>query len=193
MRFLEITTDGHLFFTEWFRRGYDVPPYTTLSHTWEQGQEVTYDGSTNGRAMGKKGYDKMRFLKMRCQRDGLKYFLIDTCCLIKEARCYVLLSDVLHGKPKSESSENMGASWVPAFEKFKWFTRGWTPQELIAPKSVEFSSRDWRRLGDKSSLEKYIFKTTSIPPRALQGAPHQFRVEERIFWAEHRRTRLPQD
>jgi hypothetical protein len=79
-------------------------------------------------------------------------------------RCYALLSDVLHGKPKAESSENMGASWVPAFENSKWFTRGWTLQELIAPKSVEFFSRDWRKLGNKSSLEKYICKTTSIPP-----------------------------
>jgi hypothetical protein len=84
MRFLEITTDGHLFFTEWFRRGDDVPPYAILSHTWEQGQEVTYDDWINGRAMGKKGYDKSRFLKMQCQRDGLKDFWIDTCCLIKE-------------------------------------------------------------------------------------------------------------
>jgi hypothetical protein len=213
MRLLEITIDGQFFFTEWFRRGDHVPPYAILSHTWEQGQEVTYDDWINGRAMDKKGYDKIRFLKMQCQRDGLRYFWIDTCCLIKEdpdehdyalssmfrwyhnaTRCYVLLSDVLHGKPEAESSENMGAIWVPAFEKSKWFTRGWTFQELIAPKSVEFFSRDWRRLGDKSSLEKYICKTTSIPPRALQGAPlYQFRVEERIFWAEHRQTRLPQD
>jgi hypothetical protein len=88
--------------------------------------------------MGKKGYDKIRFLMMQCQRDGLKYFWIDTFCLIKgdpdehhdalssmfrwyqnATRCYVLLSDVLHGKPKVESSENIEASWVPAFEKSK--------------------------------------------------------------------------
>jgi hypothetical protein len=63
-----------------------------------------------------------------------------------------------------------------------------------SPKSVEFFSRDWRRLGDKSPLEKYICKTTSIPPRALQGTLlYQFRVEERISWAEHRQTRLTQD
>jgi hypothetical protein len=107
-------------------------------------------------------------------------------------RPFFNVPDVLHGKPKAESSQNMGASWVPAFEKSKWFTRGWTLQELIVSKSVEFFSMAWRRLGDKSSLEKYICKTISIPPRALQGAPlYQFRVEQRIFWAEHRQLDFP--
>jgi hypothetical protein len=213
MRLIKITTDDRLVFTERFSRGYDIPPYAILSHTWEEGQEVTYDDWINGRAMSKKGYEKIWFVKRQCQLDDLCHFWIDTCCLRKEdpdehcdalssmfrwyqnaARCYVLLSDVLYGKRKADSCDDSDAHWIPSFEKSRWFTRGWTLQELLALESVKFFSRDWRRLGDKSSLEEYISKWTKIPPQALQGVPRsQFLVEDRISWSKHRQTQLPQD
>ena len=56
------------------------------------------------------------------------------------------------------------------FRKSRWFTRGWTLQELLAPRSVEFFSREGNRLGDKTSLERQIHKKTGIADSALRGA-----------------------
>jgi hypothetical protein len=67
------------------------------------------------------------------------------------AKCYVYLSDVstVLGK-RDHSSQRL---WESDFDRSQWFTRGWTLQELLAPSSVEFFSRDGMRLGDKQSLE----------------------------------------
>ena len=65
------------------------------------------------------------------------------------ARCYVYLSDV-------QAAELQHNAWQDDFRNSKWFTRGWTLQELLAPKSVEFFSSDGIRLGDKISLEGEI-------------------------------------
>jgi hypothetical protein len=61
------------------------------------------------------------------------------------AKCYVFLTDVSkHGGDENEDSR---------FQKSRWFTRGWTLQELIASPLVEFFSLEGDRLGDKKSLE----------------------------------------
>ncbi|KAF2186892.1 kinesin light chain [Zopfia rhizophila CBS 207.26] len=76
----------------------------------------------------------------------------------------------------------------------RWFTRGWTLQELLAPASVEFFSREGQRLGDKRSLERQIHEITGIAISALQGTPlSQFGVDERFKWAEGRQTTREED
>jgi len=67
----------------------------------------------------------------------------------KAAMCYVYLADVwieLQTNPFLKS-------WEAAFGSSRWFTRGWTLQELIAPLLVEFFSSNGNRLGDKKPLE----------------------------------------
>jgi hypothetical protein len=84
--------------------------------------------------------------------------------------------------------------WESALRASRWFTRGWTLQELIAPASVEFFSKDWERLGDKKSLERLICEITGIPSRALRGSPlADFSVTERMLWAETRQTTREED
>jgi len=103
-------------------------------------------------------------------------------------KCYVYLSDV------STSTSNINAEmcqsmWEADFRKSRWFTRGWTLQELIAPASVEFFSRQHQRLGDKISLEPLIHKITGIQIDALRGhSLDQFSVEQRMAWAANRET-----
>ena len=76
----------------------------------------------------------------------------------------------------------------------RWFTRGWTLQELLAPSTVEFFSKEGTKLGDKSSLAKEVHEVTGIPCSALQGDPlSDFTVNERISWNEHRVTKIPTD
>lgn len=80
------------------------------------------------------------------------------------------------------------------FGKSRWFTRGWTLPELLAPRVVEFYSLDYIRLGKKHSLEKQISERTGIPTNALQGmALARFSVEERFSWVKERQTTEVED
>ncbi|KAF1810203.1 hypothetical protein P152DRAFT_460706, partial [Eremomyces bilateralis CBS 781.70] len=99
------------------------------------------------------------------------------------------ISDVSTGK-HTRSSEVL---WESAFRQSRWFTRGWTLQEILAPRSVEFFSRDGKRLGDKESLEQQIHKITGIAIDALRGHVSQFSDNERMSWAEKRETTKEED
>ena len=82
----------------------------------------------------------------------------------------------------------------PAFRQSRWFARGWTLQELLAPISVEFFSRERRKLGDKRSLRQQIHEITGIPHAALMGtALSQFSDRERFSWIQCRKTKVEED
>jgi hypothetical protein len=108
----------------------------------------------------------------------------------RAVRCYVLLSDVSVGE--LQRGENFDV--VEAFKDSKWFRRGWTLQELIAPSSVVFYSKEGNRLGYKRGLEGAVAAVTKIPIMALQGVKlSHFSKQERFSWAEHRITTVPED
>jgi hypothetical protein len=93
-----------------------------------------------------------------------------------------------------ESTNASARSWEPAFRHSRWFKRGWTLQELLAPRSVDFFDSDGIRLGDKESLEQVLHEVTMIPPHALRNAPlGEFSVEERMSWAKDRETKRGED
>ena len=107
------------------------------------------------------------------------------------AKCYVYLSDVSVGDDDNNQSQR---AWESAFRKCRWFTRGWTLQELLAPASVKFFSREGELLGDKKSLERQIHEITGIPIEALRGSPlSNFSVDERMSWAAKRETKRKED
>jgi tetratricopeptide (TPR) repeat protein len=212
MRLLERSRDGELSLTEDLI-GDNIPLYAILSHTWGPStEEVTFEDLVDGTGKDKAGYDKIRFCEEQARCDGLRYFWVDTCCINKSnnnelseainsmfrwyrdaARCYVYLSDI-STTGREQNGEQSEPLWEPAFRASRWFTRGWTLQELIAPKSVEFFTRGGQRLGDKISLEQQIHKITGIAVLALQGTPlSQFEVDERLKWAETRQTTREED
>ncbi|KAF2452262.1 NACHT domain-containing protein [Lineolata rhizophorae] len=187
-----------------------IPRYAILSHTWRaDAEEVTFEDLTNGTGKNKAGHEKIWFCGEQARQDGLQHFWIDTCCIDKAnkaelsqaiqsmfrwyrnaARCYVYLHDVT----VATDEEANPPLWESAFRKSKWFTRGWTLQELLAPSTVEFFCRERRKLGDKTSLTQHIYEVTGIPHSALQGAPlSQFSVKDRLRWSEHRQTTRPED
>jgi hypothetical protein len=85
-------------------------------------------------------------------------------------------------------------TWEPTFRKSRWFTRGWTLQELLAPASVEFFSKDGERIGDKKSLGRHISEITGIPIRALQETSlSSFSITERMAWQDSRNTTRQED
>jgi tetratricopeptide (TPR) repeat protein len=84
--------------------------------------------------------------------------------------------------------------WEASFRESAWFTRGWTLQELIAPVSIEFFSRQGQRIGDKASLDQLMHEITGIPLAALRNCPlDQFSTSERRRWAENRTTTEEED
>jgi hypothetical protein len=103
-------------------------------------------------------------------------------------------SSHVSGFPPDRNDEQNTQPWESDFPRSRWFTRGWTLQELLAPTSVEFFSRERKRLGDKSSLRQQIHEITNIPASALEGNPlSYFGVKERLQWVEHRQTKLEED
>jgi hypothetical protein len=190
-----------------------IPPYAILSHTWgADAEEVTFADLARGGGKHKPGYEKIRLCGKQAQRDRLQYFWVDTCCIDKSdkaelslairsmfrwyqnaTKCYVYLSD-LSAKNKEAGDLSTEFTWEPAFRSSRWFTRGWTLQELLAPSVVEFFSQEWERLGDKISLNSLINKTTGIPHQVLEeGTFSQFDVNERLRWKGDRKTKLRED
>jgi hypothetical protein len=211
MRLLELKNHGEFSLTKDLIG--NILPYAILSHTWgADTEEVSFKDLMDGAGKSKPGYDKIRFCGEQARRDGLQYFWVDTCCIDKSnntelseainsmfrwyrnaAKCYVYLRDV--SRPASDANDKSSQlPWEPALRKSRWFTRGWTLQELIAPTSVEFFSKDGERLGDKRSLERHIHEITGIPIRALQGSPlSNFSITERMSWTKKRETTREED
>jgi hypothetical protein len=187
-------------------------PYVILSHTWTHSQEVTYQDLISGGGKSKTGYNKIKFCGEQATKDGFLYFWVDTCCIYKSnpnelatainsmfrwyrnaKKCYVYLADV--STPGDDADlQAYQTIWEAAFRKSRWFTRGWTLQELIAPDIVEFFSKEGRLLGNKTSLEMPIHEITGIPFKALQGNPFSdFNIDERREWAAERQTTEQED
>jgi hypothetical protein len=137
---------------------------------------------------------------------GHSYIWIDTCCIDKTSSselteainsmyawyrdasvCYAFLADVPH-------DEDLDAT-DSLFRKSRWFKRGWTLQELIAPRVVLFLSAEWQFLGTKSSLAELISDVSGIDYMIL----HYLRpiesvsVAERMSWASDRETTRVED
>lgn len=111
----------------------------------------------------------------------------------RASRCYVYLSDVVVPEEVADA-EAFWITWGEAFRRSRWFTRGYTLQEMLSPASVEFFSKDGKRLGSKFSLEWEIYEITKIPMRALRGQDLTgFSVEERMSWSANRTTTLKED
>jgi hypothetical protein len=155
----------------------------------------------------KAGYKKIRYACFQAIMDGHTYLWVDTCCIDKSssaelteainsmfrwyqnaAICYAYLEDVVN-----DSEGGLGD-----FGSSKWFTRGWTLQELLAPEEVKFFGPGgllWTLLGTKSTLAKKITSTTGIDQASLlvPDQLNQKSVAQRMSWAAKRRTTRPED
>ncbi|KAI6089337.1 heterokaryon incompatibility protein-domain-containing protein [Hypoxylon rubiginosum] len=134
----------------------DRPKYAILSHTWGK-KEITFQDLSQPYHQQRPEYAKIEGCCRQAIRDNYTYVWVDTCCIDKSssaelseainsmfawyrdaAVCYVYLVDVPTGQdPFAEDS---------AFRKSRWFKRGWTLQELLAPSLLEFYDMEWDRL-----------------------------------------------
>ncbi|KAI0182907.1 heterokaryon incompatibility protein-domain-containing protein [Xylaria flabelliformis] len=182
--------------------------YVILSHAWEYGEEVQFDEFKNRTAKKKRGWDKIRKLCQLAKGEGYQFAWCDTCCINKTSSaelteainsmfpwyaaadiCYVYLADYDHSNPDSE----LRAS--------RWFTRGWTLQELIAPAEVRFYDASWITIGSKATLSKEISDITGIKEYILRALNDQnledflsqVPIAARMSWAARRETTRIED
>jgi hypothetical protein len=176
-----------------------TPKYAILSHRWES-EEVTFQDMSALKLLGKKGYGKIQSAAWHARMKGLDYLWVDTCNIDKNSSselsesinsmyrwyaeaeiCFAFLADVeIHQQEISSSV---------------WFTRGWTLQELIAPRNLIFYDRNWVFLGTKQHLADYLSQVTGIDRKVLVGRhpPASCSVAQRMSWAAKRQTERIED
>jgi len=197
---------------EEFDRDSSAPPYAVLSHTWGE-EEVTYKDMRKRRAIAesKEGFRKINFCAQQAREEELNFIWVDTCCIDKSssaelseainsmfrwyqnaAVCYTYLSDT-PAQPAQGSSES-GDVWTRRFQTAHWFTRGWTLQELIAPKSLVFYSQEWSKIGTKEDLAIKIEACTGVPLDVLVNRDlSSSSVAQKMSWAAQRSTSRTED
>lgn len=183
-----------------------VPPYAILSHTWGQ-QELDFrrfqELSGQEREAVKSGHSKIGQVCRIARQHGHGHVWVDTCCIdrsstadmseavnsmyryYQEAQvCYVYLAD----------ATRRGKEFL---RKCRWFRRGWTLQELIAPQRVAFYDQAWEHCGDKTDpgLLQLISSITSIDESVLENLESvtSFPVSKRMSWAADRSCSRQED
>ncbi|KAJ2897138.1 uncharacterized protein MKZ38_004956 [Zalerion maritima] len=194
MRLINVDTlELELFF------GDNTPPYAILSHTWEAGEVTFQDWQNPQESSRQAGCAKIKGACEQTREYGLSYLWVDTNCIdktssaelseainsmfgwYKEAKiCFAYLVDI-------EGDEDFGRS--------RWFTRGWTLQELLAPTQIFFFNRDWRVIGTRDNLSQLISIITRIRPEYLRGDGSFFNatVATRMSWMANRTATRQED
>jgi hypothetical protein len=205
MRLLRIEEDGSVSLDEYAEE--DQPRYAILSHRWGQNhQEVTFKDMVDNTGRDKKGFEKIRACGEQAKRDDYDLFWVDTCCIDKSSSaelsesinsmwryyrdsgvCYAYLDDVQDGLEVPNTETALAAS--------KWFTRGWTLQELLAPSRLVLYNHEWKVIGTKDELADEISKITNINSEYLSTntSLHRASVAERMSWASTRKTTRLED
>lgn len=200
MRLLRFDDWGQLSLVEFTG---NIPPYAILSHTWgPDAEEVTYEDIIHNTGHDKIGYKKILFCGSQASKDGLQYFWVDTCCIEKKSSakltesinsmfewyrravvCYVTLEDLA---PSCVLTREL--------ERCRWFERGWTLQELLAPKHVQFYDSTWIYIGSRHSLVGLISRITGIAYEFVtDGALASASVATKMSWAAQRETKRIED
>ena len=146
----------------------------------------------------------------------LRYAWIDTCCIDKKSSselseainsifdwyrkaelCLAYLDDVTLSNDAERdllrhdlNAVGRNDEFTQQFIHYRWFTRGWTLQELLAPHYLIFYDRRWRRIAKRREVSFLIQAATGIEPHELE--PDKFQsasVARRMSWAAKRKTR----
>ncbi|TFK85737.1 HET-domain-containing protein [Polyporus arcularius HHB13444] len=186
--------------------------YAILSHVWDEHEQSFQDTAALRAQCADTGSNprdfsspKVQAACMLAERHGFSWLWIDTCCIDKmssaelseainamyayyahAAVCYAYLRDV------RRTDVNVNDL---TFDRSRWFTRGWTLQELVAPEEVVFLSREWEVVGTKADLAALVAWITGIPAPVLRLEERIWdrSVAQRMSWAARRETTRPED
>jgi hypothetical protein len=188
-----------------------VPPYAVLSHTWTD-EELTFQEMLVQTQVTKrkKGYAKVKRCASICQQENIQHVWIDTICIDKASSaelseainsmwkwygnaivCYAYLEDI---PALFESGRGRWSKRIGDLDQSRWFKRGWTLQETIAPKKMVFFSQGWDVIGTKASLIQELAYITRIDPGVLRsGNTSTASIAQRMSWAANRETTRIED
>ncbi|KAI6002305.1 hypothetical protein F5J12DRAFT_906395 [Pisolithus orientalis] len=113
-------------------------------------------------------------------RDGYTWLWIDTCCIDK--RSSAELSEAINSMYRWYRNSQMCYVYLN-----DWFSRGWTLQELVAPKEAEFFNKSWVSIGIKQDLTSLLEDITRIPEKSVRAVAHI------MSWAADRKTTRVED
>lgn len=186
--------------------------YAVLSHTWGE-EEVSFQQYSTPEAHSMAGYRKIECSCALASRSELPYLWIDTCCIDKSssaelseainsmyrwyrdaAVCYVHLSDMKRCEDYQNPLEDgpIVSTNYQMLQACRWFTRGWTLQELLAPHDVEFYDQDWVLIGTKGTMRSLLSGITGIKPGHLWKS-QEASVAQKMSWAANRQTTRTED
>lgn len=180
----------------------EVPPYTILSHTWGD-DEITFQDIGTVGVEQRTGYAKVDKACELASADGLDYIWIDTCCIDKTSSaelseainsmyrwyheatvCYAYLSDV-HAEESSISAAK------DQIRQSRYFTRGWTLQEVIAPSIVIFYNAHLARNRNQVNIVRRPVRCHGDPrqiPSGARAAKCQCRTENVLGFPQKHHT-----
>ena len=197
----------------------EVKDYAILSHRWTE-QEVDYnevvklakmDEEERSEIRQREGYRKILHSCEQAKKDRYKWLWVDTCCIDKRSSaelseainsmyrwyensriCYAYLHDV-HGSSFPTALDHTRYHKSKGWPE--WFSRGWTLQEMIAPRDVQFFNRDWHPIGDKRALAPTLQTITRVPQDILKEGLSSNRpcVAQIMSWAAKRTTTRVED
>ncbi|KAI3395940.1 hypothetical protein diail_651 [Diaporthe ilicicola] len=186
--------------------------YAILSHTWEK-DEVAFQEmlaeSRPARLLKKAGFLKIKKTCEVAKEKGYAYAWVDTCCIDKTSSAALseAINSMFHWyKGSSLCLAHLSDLQVNNFEHAesrtsefmkdcRWFTRGWTLQELIGPEELEFYDQEWNFRGSKKTLRHQLSAITGIDTDILEDSEllPTVPVGRRMSWAAHRKTTRVED
>ncbi|KAH6658230.1 heterokaryon incompatibility protein-domain-containing protein [Truncatella angustata] len=192
-----------------FFPGRGKPKYAILSHTWGH-EEVLFTDVQNSPASewGRTASgQKVKRSAELAYSNGYQYIWIDSCCIDKSSSAELseAINSMYHWYKRSSVcyaylSDVIAKDWPVLGNNARWFSRGWTLQELIAPPSVQFYDRSWKFIGSRESLASDIAGITSIDVELLRDKHSRsasdldrYSVSQRMAWAAYRQTTRPED
>ncbi|KAI5984922.1 hypothetical protein F5J12DRAFT_896920 [Pisolithus orientalis] len=112
--------------------------------------------------MQRGGYHKIIKSCEQAKKDGYGWSWIDTSVTVASTSrayqnaqiCYAYLRDADELPRPTEPYDPYGDLLCKPDSRLRpeWFMRGWTLQELIAPKQLKFFNKDWVPIGNKRQL-----------------------------------------
>jgi hypothetical protein len=204
-----------------FNKDSERPRYAIASHRWTA-REATFADVRDKTNTDTIGYQKVEAFAefVRTHPLEIEWLWIDTCCINKDSAaelseainlmfewyrnaeiCLAYLSDV---EGLAALTDSRQIDW----QRSAWFGRGWTLQELLAPRIVVFLTKKWEVFGNKggsahpytkldigNNLESEIAEITRVPIAVLQNfeSSASLTVDEKLAWMEHRTTTKEED
>ena len=198
----------------------ETTEYAILSHRWIDPTEIDYeemvglgkmDRQQQDEIRGRPGYKKILDACKQAQTDGYEWMWVDTCCIDKRSSaelseainsmyrwygnagvCYAYLHDVDGSSfpTKKDNRKYPKSNGWP-----EWFSRGWTLQEMIAPRNLQFFNKIWQPIGDKKGLAEDLGWITKVPEHIVANGLEGNRpcVAQIISWAANRTTTRVED